>query len=882
MSLACSDSNRRGLPGAQSDAAHASEQGLLQQDLVVTETVNGSSHSFMATLPPAVVVGTISQTLEASWNPNLLGIHQAPSYPQGWSIEYYAGSTRLAREPTTASEWAQVSRVVTTGTTLVEALDGERQALISTVSSLFTLPEVFFTFSGDSAGDGWDVFFDPTHTRVFNIHHHSEPATVMCRNLADASTCPGFPIELTQTSNLSTGRIDAVSNKLWQPTVTRLDARLAWDCVDLTTAARCATPVVLSQYTAASDHYDNHMHPVVIGRKMYSLGLASGGISRITCLNMATGTECAGVAMTQSSGLFHAGIATMENKIYVLPGLNQRLDCYDSTTWTRCAGSWPKEVSKGPVWTGPSADSLVNHVCASSQCFGLDGSTDTLPPNFTAYLAANPPEYSATSLGTKAAWNSRQQAYCWDMATHAKCADAFPLTVNQLYTTILDPASPDCLWTNSHDGIIRSWSTRTGTLGCTREVPHIRFKAETGIPRLGCDPASRVYQYKSFKLISPVPSHYTSAKMTVRDSSGVPIPGWINLPLSSLEATVNLTQLSPTVTGGMPTFDVAIDGLTNTDVEPSGTFRVTTGAPPQLCWDLPFSACPTWPGLALGNISSQETDVIAKGSFTTNSRTTFFTDQVLRTTVDISHNFDNCGTWLRATVVSLEDDSPVAGATVFLLDSTGSPILDSNLQPASAVSQADGTLEFPAWAAGYKLKLSRNARYTPVTAAVDAGGSGVTVASSGTLVSPTVTTMVNQTSHVTLTISADLDPPGAPVVTAPGAFVTTSTPIIRGIAERHGKVRVWLDDDETAAMTIAVDATGAWNFIPPTPLVFGTHSVSAIAMDAAGNPSAPTKHQFTFQRSHYGWGCTTATALPATWALLVLALSLGRRYPRRL
>src|SRR5512140_758270 len=307
---ACSDSATLEQPGA----AHTSEQGL-QTDLTATDTVNGSTHAYVATLPPAAVVGTISQTLEARWSPNAQGIGHAPIYPQGWTLDYYAGSTKLAKEPATPSEWAQVSRIVTTGSLQVEALDGDRQALISNVTA--PPAQVASSFSGGSAGDGWDVFFDPAYTKVFNIHHHDSPATVMCRNLADSSTCTGFPITLTQTSLRSTGRIDAASNKLWQPTVTS-DSKLAWDCVDLTTAARGATPVVYSQFTAISNSYNNHTDPVVIGRKMYTVAFASGGVTRITCLDMATGAECPGVALPQNGNYTFDGLAAVGNNLYVL------------------------------------------------------------------------------------------------------------------------------------------------------------------------------------------------------------------------------------------------------------------------------------------------------------------------------------------------------------------------------------------------------------------------------------------------------------------------------------------------------------------------------------------------------------------------------------
>jgi N-acetylneuraminic acid mutarotase len=124
----------------------------------------------------------------------------------------------------------------------------------------------------------------------------------------------------------------------------------------------------------------------------------------------------------------------------------------------------------------------------------------------------------------------------------------------------------------------------------------------------------------------------------------------------------------------------------------------------------------------------------------------------------------------------------------------------------------------------------------------------------------------------------DTMPPEAPVVTEPGAVINTRRPVIRGKAEAASTVKVWLGDNEAKAQNVLVDAEGDWSFSPSTALELGDHLVTAIAIDDAGNPSVPAQHQFVFQRSHYGWGCTTAPALPATWALLALASFLGRRY----
>jgi MYXO-CTERM domain-containing protein len=776
LGAACTDSNKS---VQQPSEVQTTQQAAAATDLTATETVNNGIRSYTATLPPVAVVGTITQRLEATWDPSIHTLKDAPVFPQYWNIEYYAGSTRLAATPATLSEWATVTRVVTSGNIQVEALDGDRQAIVSTLPA--PPVQVASNFSSVSLGDGWDVFFDAAYTRIYNIHHHGEgtaarPATMMCRNLVDSSTCPGFPISLTQTSHRSTGRIDTTSNKLWQPTVTA-DNRLAWDCVNLTTAARCATPVVVTPYTGRGPlegaFYNNHVDPVVIGRKMYAIGFASGNVTRITCLDMATGTECQGIALPQNGTFYHSGLEAVGTRLYVLPGANLNLDCYESTTMQRCEGSWPKQVADSPVWGVRSADGAIRNICANTQCFSLDGSAHTLPPNFTAYLATHPvqglkQDYiqvgSGTSVGTKAAWSTtNERSVCWDMTTDALCAPAFPIAVPRLYTSTLDPQDPECLWTNGDDGIIRNFRTTTGAPGCGGGVPRLSFRAQISIPRLGCDPASRVYLFKSFKLIAPDPSKYTSARLTVKDSEGTPIPGWVNVPIPA-NATVDLAGLTTAIAGVTPTFDVATTGFTDTTVVPTSEFRVTTGSAPQLCWDLsgPALVCPTQPGLALSPAPTpQATAVTAKGSYTpTSGTTTSFTDQVLNTNVNTNPpTFENCnGTRLRATVTSVADGKPVAGAVVFLLDSAGNPVLNASGQPVSAVSAADGTVEFPVWAAGYTLKMSGTTSYSPVYANVTAGGSGTTLPTGGTVVSSTVTTTANQVSHVAIAVNVPQTP----------------------------------------------------------------------------------------------------------------------------
>ncbi|MFY0575665.1 hypothetical protein ACN28S_16030 [Cystobacter fuscus] len=237
----------------------------------------------------------------------------------------------------------------------VEGVDGERQAIVAKSKAPRVSVRERYPLPSGVKGDGWDVFFDAAYTGFYNVHHHNNLNQMLCRDLATGALCPGYPINLTQTSIRSTGRIDAASNKFWQPTVTDVPPfKLAWDCVDLTNDTRCAKPVVLSEIPAAhvkkpdavnsdlkNNNYNDHIDPAVIGRKMYAIGFASDNRTFITCLDMATGTECPGkdLGLPRLGNANQSGLAAVGNLLYVVPGRGFDLDCYDSTTWNRCPGT---------------------------------------------------------------------------------------------------------------------------------------------------------------------------------------------------------------------------------------------------------------------------------------------------------------------------------------------------------------------------------------------------------------------------------------------------------------------------------------------------------------------------------------------------------------
>lgn len=129
----------------------------------------------------------------------------------------------------------------------------------------------------------------------------------------------------------------------------------------------------------------------------------------------------------------------------------------------------------------------------------------------------------------------------------------------------------------------------------------------------------------------------------------------------------------------------------------------------------------------------------------------------------------------------------------------------------------------------------------------------------------------------------DLERPPAPTVSAPGAWVSTPQPVISGTAEPGSTVTVMEVDINTLEKVQEVgeataDKDGNWRLTPLIEFEAGQHTVTATAQDPALNRSVDSAPQrFLVQESHYGWGCSSSTASPVTWALLVLAGALGRR-----
>ncbi len=81
--------------------------------------------------------------------------------------------------------------------------------------------------------------------------------------------------------------------------------------------------------------------------------------------------------------------------------------------------------------------------------------------------------------------------------------------------------------------------------------------------------------------------------------------------------------------------------------------------------------------------------------------------------------------------------------------------------------------------------------------------------------------------------------PAVPAFVSPTGLVSTDAPTFRGVAEAGTTVTVTVEG--MIVGTAMANASGAWSFIPASPLAQGFHMATATATDAAGNTSSPSE-----------------------------------------
>jgi len=159
---------------------------------------SGSTVDLTASMP-VVSAGSTTQTLTQTIDPTKVKLTSASdiTYPAGWTLSYSTDGTIFSSTaPTTTSGWAAVTAVRATGSLESSGASNGFQVASRTAtgSAVNTAPA---SLAVTNLGDGYQAFFDPSRTRVFNLFHHSAgdgiTAPLDCYVISTGQRCVGFP-----------------------------------------------------------------------------------------------------------------------------------------------------------------------------------------------------------------------------------------------------------------------------------------------------------------------------------------------------------------------------------------------------------------------------------------------------------------------------------------------------------------------------------------------------------------------------------------------------------------------------------------------------------------------------------------------------------------
>jgi hypothetical protein len=195
-----------------------------------------------------------------------------------------------------------------------------------------------------------------------------------------------------------------------------------------------------------------------------------------------------------------------------------------------------------------------------------------------------------------------------------------------------------------------------------------------------------------------------------------------------------------------------------------------------------------------------------------------------------------------ASVTDSGNNTQVSPPVAFTVD-TVAPAAPTVTAPTNNGSTNDSTPTVSGTAEpGSTVRVTDNGN--PVcTAVADAGGNWSCDAAAPLSEGPhtlgvTATDPAGNTSPpTTRPFSVDTLPPAAPMVITPtlNSLLNTATPTVAGTAEPNATVQVKDGPGGPVVCTTTASVSGAWSCTLPSPLSQGPHTLSANAVDAAGN-----------------------------------------------
>jgi CshA-type fibril repeat protein len=567
-----------------------------------------------------------------------------------------------------------------------------------------------------------------------------------------SGSAPAFTMH---TNEQSSGVYDPIAQEIWFPTVYSSGgvnqvgfACLRTDDITLTNkwcGGSAATAFVsagvegnLAGSTCISGGTSTYLYDCTggiakSGNRIYSWHTARGDLMCVDIsANNGAGAPCSSGGLTDfgssltdvssTGNRWRPIVMEWNGRIYGNGGRYLRAVCIVASTGLPCAG-WTNartiNARSTRIFKLPTPQGGVAGVCFSSldtarTCFDENGTdiTSSLTSNFVARFTGT---YRSTydaygsilyNHNTRLYWGDSNWAagqgriYCWDFGTDNWCRNWTSSGIADTnYQIVLDPYNPNCLWSNSHDGVIQTYDTFSGAMGnCAVPAPTAVFDAGANLPRMACANANAIQEWRSFTLTADFA--YTSATLTVKKGDGSAITGWTNVSIpSSAPKTVDLSALSVAASGQSPTFTVTFTGRTEYGEVSARTTAI--GGSPELCLRPTAIACPTGPVFVLSELAAGTTQVEATGTATAGATVTPFSPA--SATVNIgAKSASACSSSLSGTALTTAG-GPVSGAVVKLTDTAGTPLVypaDYGTvalrgQAITAITDSSGQYSFP-------------------------------------------------------------------------------------------------------------------------------------------------------------------------------------------
>lgn len=545
--------------------------------------------------------GSIAQ----SWDPTRLTVQPASvKVPAGWNASYSTDGTTWS--PTAPSDVTTVRAVQASAEFTPES---GKSGVVTRIT-----PPVASSVSTSMSGGGDSYFPVFRNDTVFSVPHHGNLVMVCFNKLTGATCGAATPSRSLTTAGHSDGWVNPRTGRAYIPAVGSTGIVLA--CLDLDRLTDCGiTPIGLG--STAQPAFVSE--PWSFGNQvMFLFRDEPTSTLKVGCFSLATSAACAGQPYsTGIPGLIDGVKADYRslNIFWSSDGQNpyrsdgkvsytftpmgtslSALACFDSVTHTACTGvataSW--DNGQDPTPRLDASGTLVGFcsrptMTAAVTCFNLAGAGLAVSAAFEAWLPMGELAWNsswggyATTAGTRTfiPWSVNQtgRVVCFDWSTDAPCPN-FPIVTpvaTKPYSLRHDPFAPACVWSMGDDGILESFETHSGLVGCNM--------TSVAVAPTYCDGRTDHVTGWDRLTLNDIVGGYTGFALTLRDGSGAVVPGWL---LKNYPATTSSIDISTVPFSGNKTtltIELFFVGLAPTAfVTAVPTIEVTwKGDPVQMC-----------------------------------------------------------------------------------------------------------------------------------------------------------------------------------------------------------------------------------------------------------------------------------------------------------